>query len=63
MYLPHLLSANWVYCSLHHTRLIIKLLFFLFFLEGGRSGSVVVCLTRDQGAVGSSPTGVTALCP
>ena len=27
------------------------------------SGSVVECLTRDRGAVGSSLTGVTALCP
>ena len=27
-----------------------------------RSGSVVECLTRDQGATGSSLTGVTALC-
>ena len=27
-----------------------------------RSGSVVECLTRDRGAVGSSLTGVTALC-
>ena len=24
---------------------------------------MVECLTRDQGAAGSSPTGVTALCP
>ena len=28
---------------------------------GERSGSVVECLTRDQGAVGSSITSVTAL--
>ena len=28
-----------------------------------RSGSVLECLTRDQGAVGSSLTGVTVLCP
>ena len=28
-----------------------------------RSGSVVECLTRDRRAVGSSLTGVTALCP
>ena len=28
-----------------------------------RSGSVIECLTRDQGAAGSSLTGVTALCP
>ena len=28
-----------------------------------RSGSVVKRLTRDQGAAGSSLTGVTALCP
>ena len=28
-----------------------------------RSGSVVECLTRDRGAVGSSHTGVTALRP
>ena len=27
------------------------------------SGSVVECLTRDRGAVGSSPTCVTVLCP
>ena len=27
------------------------------------SGSVVECLTRDQGFAGSSLTGVTALCP
>ena len=27
------------------------------------SGSVVACLTRDQGAAGSSLTGVIALCP
>ena len=27
-----------------------------------RSDSVVECLTRDQGAAGSSLTGVTALC-
>ena len=26
------------------------------------SGSVVECLTRDRGAVGSSLTGVTVLC-
>ena len=29
--------------------------------KGERSGSVVECLTRDQEAVGSSLTGVTAL--
>ena len=29
--------------------------------NGERSGSVVECLTRDRGAVGSSLTGVTAL--
>ena len=28
-----------------------------------RSGSVVVCLTRDRGAAGSSITWVTVLCP
>ena len=28
----------------------------------GRSGSVVECLTRDRRAVGSSLTGITALC-
>ena len=28
-----------------------------------RSGSVVECLARDRGAVGSSLTGVTVLCP
>ena len=28
-----------------------------------RSGSVVECLTRDRGAVGSSLTGFSALCP
>ena len=28
-----------------------------------RSGSVVECLTRKRGAVGSSLTGVTAFCP
>ena len=28
-----------------------------------RSGSVVECLTQDQGAAGLSLTGVTALCP
>ena len=28
-----------------------------------RSGSVVKCLTQDRRAVGSSLTGVTALCP
>ena len=28
-----------------------------------RSGSVVVCLTRDREARGSSLTGITALCP
>ena len=28
-----------------------------------RSGSVIECLTGDQGAPGSSLTGVTALCP
>ena len=28
-----------------------------------RSGSVVECLTRDRGAVGSNLTGITALCP
>ena len=28
-----------------------------------RSGSVVECLTQDRRAVGSSLTGVTALCP
>ena len=27
------------------------------------SGSVVECLTREQGATGSSLTGVTVLCP
>ena len=32
-------------------------------LEWERSGSVVECLTRDRRAVGSSLTGVTALCP
>ena len=28
-----------------------------------RSGSVVECLTQDCGVVGSSLTGITALCP
>ena len=28
-----------------------------------RSGLVVECLTRDQGAAGLSLTGVTVLCP
>ena len=28
-----------------------------------KGSSVVVCLTRDQGAAGSSLTSVTALCP
>ena len=28
-----------------------------------RSGSEVECMTRDRGAMGSSLTGVTALCP
>ena len=27
------------------------------------SGSAVECLTRDRGAAGLSPTGVTVLCP
>ena len=36
---------------------------FLFVCLWGRSGSVVECLTRDRGAAGSSPTGVTVLCP
>ena len=27
------------------------------------SGSVVECLTRDQGAMGLSLTGITAMCP
>ena len=31
--------------------------------ERERSGSVVECLTQDRRAVGSSLTGVTALCP
>ena len=30
---------------------------------GERSGSVVECLTRDQGAADSSFTAITALCP
>ena len=30
---------------------------------GERSGSLVECLTRDQGAAGLSLTGVAALCP
>ena len=34
---------------------------FLLIGLGERSGSVVECLTRDRGAVGSSLTGVTAL--
>ena len=33
------------------------------YLRRERSGSVVECLTRDQGAAGSSLSGVTALCP
>ena len=40
---------------------IIRLLKGVFFRE--RSGSVVECLTQDRRAVGSSLTGVTALCP
>ena len=28
-----------------------------------RSGSAIECLTQDEGASGSSLTGVTALCP
>ena len=32
-------------------------------LPGERSGSVVECLTPDLGAVGSSLTSATALCP
>ena len=31
------------------------------FTKGERSGSVVECLTRDRGALGSSLTGVTSL--
>ena len=34
----------------------------LFALVGERSGSVVECLIQDRRAVGSSLTGVTALC-
>ena len=33
------------------------------FLGYERSGSMVECLTRDQGALGSGLIGVTALCP
>ena len=52
------------------TFLLLKLCFFL--LEFGdilqycpweRSGSVVECLTGDQGVAGSSLINVTALCP
>ena len=32
-------------------------------LNQERSGSGVVCLTRDRGAADASSTGVTALCP
>ena len=31
-------------------------------LKMGRSGSVVVCLTRDRGVAGSNITGGTVLC-
>ena len=42
---------------------IFNFLLILLALSWERSGSVVECLTRCQGAVGSSLTGVTALCP
>ena len=35
----------------------------LILMSRERSGSVVECLTRDRGAVGSSLTGVTVLWP
>ena len=36
---------------------------FLTTILGECSGSVVECVTGDQGATGLSLTGVTALCP
>ena len=42
---------------------IFKFLLILLALSWERSGSVVECLTRGRGAVGSSLTSVTALCP
>ena len=55
----------------HEMMLIIFLLnlgkknvvIFKLALSWERSGSVVECLTRGRGAVGSSLTSVTALCP
>ena len=51
--------------NIQFEQLAIKLtLYALMILSSGfreRSGSVVECLTRDRGAVGSSLTGVTAL--
>ena len=44
-----------------HNDFKISIIFFISKCEC--SGSVVECLTRDQGAVGSSLTGVTVLCP
>ena len=43
--------------------IILKLLKYKHYLKWECSGSVVECLTRDLGAVGSSLTHVTALCP
>ena len=46
------------------TILILITIFILIYQSfGERCGSVVECLTRDRRAVGSSFTGVTALCP
>ena len=44
-----------------HTKIHIHEVIHLINRE--HKGSVVECLTRDQGAAGSSLTGVTSLCP
>ena len=43
--------------------LVMLNIFMYYTLTGEHSGSVVECLTRDQGAAGSSLTGVAVLCP
>ena len=45
------LSYSVILCAFKHGRL------------GEHNGAVVECLTRDRGAVGSSLTGITMLCP
>ena len=52
-------KSGWFIVYIERSKVIISQILYFFLWEG--SGSVVECFTGDQGAAGSSLTGVIAL--